>query len=166
MHTVVTQARAADAPWIAAIWNQIIADTLVTFTTTPKAEDDIGRMIDSAPVFVLPDRAGFATYGPFRGGPGYAATAEHTIYLARGAQGQGMGAALMTRLMDHARQSGIRAMVAGISGANAGAVRFHARLGFGTVGTMPGVGYKHGQWLDLILMQKMLNPTDSPGGAG
>ena len=30
----------------------------------------------------------------------------------------------------------------------------HRRLGFEVVGRMPGVGYKQGQWVDTVLMQK------------
>jgi L-amino acid N-acyltransferase len=48
-------------------------------------------------------------------------------------------------------------MVAAVSSANPGAVAFHERLGFGQVGRMPEVGFKNGQYLDLILLQKMLN---------
>ena len=153
---MIRPATASDAAWIAAIWNAVIADTLVTFTTEPKTEALIADMIVSRPVFVLPDRGGFATYGPFRAGPGYAATVEHTILLAPQARGAGQGRALMQTLMDHARSQNLHVMVAGISGANPAAVAFHAALGFDTVAQMPQVGRKAGQWLDLILMQKQL----------
>lgn len=166
MHPVIARATVGDGDWITAIWNGIIADTLITFTTTPKSPDDVLAMIDTRPVFVLPDQAGFATYGPFRAGPGYAATVEHTIYLTPATRGHGLGPALMAYIMDHAASAGHRVMVAGISGANPGAVRFHARLGFGQVGHMAQVGRKAGRWLDLILMQKLLNPPDTANGAG
>lgn len=148
-----------DAPWIAAIWNAIIADTLVTFTTERKTDAVIADMITQRPVLVLPERGGFASYGPFRAGPGYAATVEHTILLAPHARGQGQGRALMAALMDKARQQDHRVMIAGISGANPAAVAFHAALGFARVAHLPEVGRKGGQWLDLILMQKRLSGT-------
>lgn len=151
-----------DAPWIAQIWNALIADTFVTFTTTAKTHADINAMIIERPVLVLPDQAGFATYGPFRAGPGYAATVEHTILLAPQTRGQGQGRALMQALMRHARDAGHHIMVAGISGANPQAVAFHGALGFEQVAHMPQVGRKGGQWLDLILMQKRLDAPGSP----
>ncbi|WP_415921100.1 GNAT family N-acetyltransferase [Tateyamaria sp. SN6-1] len=162
MQPVVARATERDTDWIAGLWNGIIADTLVTFTTHPKSAEDVATMIETRPVFVLPDQAGFATYSPFRPGPGYAATVEHSVYLAPGAQGQGAGSTLLHHLMEHARRDGHHVMIAAISGANPGAVRFHARLGFVETARMPQVGRKAGQWLDLILMQKMLNPPDSP----
>lgn len=134
----------------------MIADTMFTFTTDPKTETAIVEMIRTRPVLVLPDQAGFATYGPFRAGPGYGATVEHSILLAASAQGRGQGRALLTALINHARDAGHHVMVAGISGANPNAVAFHAALGFEPVAHMPEVGRKAGRWLDLILMQKRL----------
>ncbi len=143
------------------LWNAVIADTLITFTTTPKSEAGIAEMIAQRPVLVLEGAGGFATFGPFRGGPGYAATVEHSVMLAPEARGKGQGRALLGALVNVAREDRKHAMIAAISGANPGAVAFHAALGFVQVGHMPEVGYKAGQWLDLILMQKMLNRPDS-----
>jgi len=165
MHVEVRDATAGDAGWIADIWNAIIMDTLVTFTTAEKSVAQVQEMIATRPVFCLPERAGFATYGPFRPGPGYAHTVEHSVYLAPALSGQGLGPALMDHMMAHAETAGHHVMIAGISGANPGAVRFHARLGFEEVARLPEVGRKAGQWLDLILMQKMLNPPDSAAPA-
>ena len=163
---MIRRATLQDADWIAAIWNAVIADTLMTFTTTLKSEAEIAKIIAARPVLVLHDATGFATYGPFRAGPGYAATVEHTIMLAQGAQGCGQGRAVLDALMQVARADGKHVMVAGISSANPQAVAFHAALGFAQVGVMPQVGRKTGQWLDLILMQKLLNPPDSAALAG
>lgn len=158
---MIRPATSVDAAWITDLWNAVIDGSLITFTTVPKTQAGIAELITTRPVFVLSDQGGFATYGPFRDGPGYSATVEHTVMLAPHAQGMGQGRALMTYLMDHGREAGKHIMVAGISGANPGAVAFHERLGFQQVGHMPEVGRKAQQWLDLILMQKHLNPPDS-----
>lgn len=159
----VRTARAADAGAVARIANAVIRDTLITFTTDLRQPEDIARQIAArAPRFLVAERdgqvVGHATYGPFRTGPGYAHTAEHSIQLDERARGQGLGRALMARLEAVARDDGIHVLVAGISGANAGGIGFHARLGFAEVGRMPQVGRKAGQWLDLVLMQKILSP--------
>ena len=159
---MIRAATPEDAGWIAAIWNGMIGDTLFTFTTDLKSEAAVARMIATRTVLVLPGQGGFATYGPFRSGPGYGATVEHSILLAPPAQGRGQGRALMEMLMQHAAGAGHHVMVAAISGANAHAVAFHAALGFDTVAHMPEVGCKGGQWLDLILMQKRLWPGSLP----
>lgn len=163
---MIRPAQASDAPWIRDLWNAVIADTLITFTTQLKSSEDIGEMIARRPVLVLEGQDGFATYGPFRSGPGYARTVENTIMLSPHARGQGQGRALLEALMRKARTEGIHVMVAAISGANPDAVAFHAALGFAQVGRMPEVGNKACHRLDLVLMQKLLNGTDSRGDAG
>ena len=158
---IVRDARVADADEIAGITNAIIRDTLITFTTAERQPSDIAEEITHrGNAFWVAEAdghvMGFATYSAFRGGPGYRYTAEHSIQIADAARGQGVGRALMQRLEQGAIQNGIHVLVAGISSANPGAVSFHAALGFRQVGHMPGVGFKSGQWLDLVLMQKNL----------
>jgi phosphinothricin acetyltransferase len=39
---------------------------------------------------------------------------------------------------------------------NQASVRLHAAAGFAHVGTLHNVGYKHGRWLDSVLMERTL----------
>jgi len=164
---IVRQATAADAEGIAQITNQIIRDTLFTFTTQEKSPELVAAEIarKGARFQVAEEDGeilGFASLGAFRAGPGYSWTCEHTIYLAQGARGRGLGRTLIATIEDVARAEGIHVLVAGISAANAAAMAFHAAMGFGEVGRLPQVGRKAGQWLDLVLMQKILaDETDA-----
>lgn len=140
----------------------MIRDTLATFTTLEKTPVDILAMLEARPgaFFVAEERgalSGFVTFGPFRSGPGYAATCEHSVIVDPKAQGRGVGHDLMAQAEAAARALGQHVMVAAISGANPGAVRFHHARGFRETGRMPQVGRKAGQWLDLVLMQKTLS---------
>jgi phosphinothricin acetyltransferase len=47
-------------------------------------------------------------------------------------------------------------VVAAVDGSNEGSIRFHERLGFLQVGRLPGIGFKHDRWLDLVLLQRDL----------
>ena len=157
----IRPATASDAPAIARITNAIIRDTLVTFTTDERSAAQIAEDIKArVPGYLVAEHdshvIGFATYGPFRTGPGYAQTCEHTIQLSPDARGKGVGRALMSALQDIAQAQGVHVLVAGISSANPGAEAFHAALGYSKVGVMPEVGFKFGQRLDLVLMQKIL----------
>ncbi|WP_192965900.1 GNAT family N-acetyltransferase [Phycobacter azelaicus] len=164
MSDIIRQACAEDAQAIADIAGRMIRDTLITFTTEEKSSEAwLATVLERGARFLVAEAKGqvigYATYAAFRAGPGYRHTAEHSIQLAPTAQGRGVGRALMARLEDVARADDIRVLVAGVSGANAGAVAFHAAIGFREVGRMPNVGRKWGQWLDLVLMQKDLqNP--------
>ncbi|WP_146590843.1 GNAT family N-acetyltransferase [Puniceibacterium confluentis] len=155
------QAQADDAAAIADIWNAVIRDTAITFTTEFKTEAglvaDIAARGGAFQVAALDGRIlGFATYSAFRNGPGYARTKEHSIMLHPDARRSGLGRALMQALFDHAREAGVHSLWAGISAENPAAVPFHAALGFHEVARLPEVGQKFGRWIDLILMQKML----------
>lgn len=139
----------------------MIRNSLATFTTEEKQLPALRQMIEarSGAFWVAVDGEaglGFVTYGPFRGGPGYLATVEHTVIVAPQAQGSGVGKRLIEKAISEAQQAGHHVMVAAISSANPQAVRFHKALGFVQTAHMPEVGRKAGQWLDLILMQKAL----------
>lgn len=159
---MIRPARPDDAPAIAAIWNAIIRDTTITFTTAEKDPAALATDIAAgAPVFVAtdPDGAtplGFAIGFQFRGGPGYAHTYEHSVHVTDAARGRGVGRALMVALEERLRADGIHSLFAGVSGDNAAGVAFHAAIGFREVARLPEVGRKFDRWHDLVLMQKML----------
>lgn len=159
----IRTATAEDAAAIAAIWNAMIRDTLATFTTVEKTQADIEDLIATrqGAFWVSTDEdgtpSGFATYGPFRPGPGYAATVEHTVVMAPDHHGRGIGHLLMNAAEEHARAQGCHVMVAGISSANTAAQSFHANRGYAETGRLAQVGRKNDRWLDLILMQKTVS---------
>ncbi|WP_406645451.1 GNAT family N-acetyltransferase [Aliisedimentitalea scapharcae] len=158
---ILRAARPADAQAICCIHNQVIRDSLITFTTVERQVDAVAGAIRGGQVFLVAETGdqvvGFAGYGSFRSGPGYVQTVEHSLYLDPAARGQGAGRRLLLALESRARGDGIHVMVAGISSANAAGVAFHAAMGYCHVGRLPEVGCKQGQWLDLVLMQKILS---------
>ena len=122
----MTQRRPAtrnDRPAIAAIWNRIIRETAITFTSAEKTPDDIPlghTHVLTAGETIL----GFTTHAPFRAGPGYVHTHEITIYLTDAAIGKGHGAALLAPLEAEARADGIHSLIAALAGENAPARAF------------------------------------------
>ena len=166
--TQIRPAHTDDAPQIAGLLNPILRDTTISFTTVEKSDADIAASITDHHDQNLPFRVAHkgneilavASYAPFRAGPGYARTMEHTIYVAPDAFGTGIGRVLMASIEAHARLSGITTLIGGICAENTAAIAFHARLGYVLSGHLPAVGHKFGRDLDLILMQKALvTPT-------
>lgn len=161
---ILRDAVPADGTGICAIWNPVIRDTAITFTSAEKSPPEVAALITTRQAagqgfLVMEDAggiAGFASYAPFRSGDGYRFSMELTIHLAPRARGRGLGRALIQRLEDHARHAGVHVMVAGISGENPRARAFHEALGYSVVGTLPRVGHKFGRFMDLWLLHKIL----------
>lgn len=154
---MIRAATDADAGAICAIWNPVIRDTTITFTSEERRPEDVAAMLSTisadghgALVAELAGEvAGFAFYRQFRGGPGYARSFEHTVHVAPAGRGRGLGRALVAGLVEHARAAGGKVMVGGVSGENPAGLAFHEALGFRPSGILPGVGWKFGRAIDL-----------------
>jgi phosphinothricin acetyltransferase len=113
--------------------------------------------------------SGFAYAAPFRLRAAYRYTVEDSVYIAPDRTGQGTGKALLAALIARCEGLGLRQMLAmiGDSG-NSGSIGLHRACGFEVVGTLTGVGFKAGRWVDVVMMRRPLNggidaPPDSDG---
>ena len=166
---LVRDATPGDLAAIVELYNALIPTTTIGWSerleTLPEREEWFAaRQAAGDAVLVAEDPSGvvvgFAAYGPFRDNArweGYRFTVENTIHVASEHQGAGVGRALMTALIHHARQQGKHAIVAAVDGDSAHSLRFHERMGFVEVGRMLQVGYKFDRWLDLVLLQRLLD---------
>ena len=149
-----------EAEAICGLVNWVIRDTIVTFNSVEKAPGEILAAMEGGQPYWVAEAAGkvvgYATYGPFRNGVGYARSKEHSILLLPEAWGRGAGRALIGALCAHAKAAGVHSMFAGVSGENAAGVNFHAAVGFTEVARLREVGWKFDRWHDLVLMQKFL----------
>lgn len=160
-------------PEMRAIFNEIVATSTAVYTDLPETlaqrQDWFEqRQALGYPVLVAlaPGSEavlGFASFTDFRGcWPGFRHTAEHSVHIRADQRGQGLGRRLLVALLDEARRCGKHAMMASIDADNAPSIRLHQSLGFVQVGHLPQVGCKFGRWLDLALLQKVLD-TAPPG---
>ncbi|MBW4090028.1 MAG: N-acetyltransferase [Proteobacteria bacterium] len=155
---------------VAAIYAHHVRYGTASFELEPPSEADMRRRhADLAghgtPFLVATagaDVLGYAYAGPYRPRPAYRNTVENSIYLRPDAIGQGLGTRLLEALIDACAARGFRQMVAVVGdSANAASVRLHERLGFRPVGVLRSVGYKHGRWLDTVLLQRVLGAGDA-----
>jgi L-amino acid N-acyltransferase YncA len=101
--------------------------------------------------------AGYAYAGPYRPRPAYGNSVEDSVYVHPDCQASGVGRALVTALIQICEERGFRQMVAVIGdSASHGSIRLHESLGFTLVGVLKAIGFKHGRWLDSVLMQRPL----------
>lgn len=156
-----------DAEAINALNNALIATTAVAWTEVPEsletrqawlaAQERAGRPVLVAEVGG--EVVGFASYDEFRDStkwPGYRFTVEHSIHVAGGHHGAGIGRALLEALMARAASLGKCVMIGAIDAENTGSITFHEKLGFTEVARLPGIGFKFDRWRDLVLMQRRL----------
>jgi L-amino acid N-acyltransferase YncA len=103
---------------------------------------------------------GYAYAGPYRPRPAYRYSVENSIYVAPDAQGRGVGRELLAELIAISEQLGFRQMIAVIGGGteHPASVGLHLELGFRQIGVIEASGFKHGRWLDTVLMQRALGP--------
>jgi phosphinothricin acetyltransferase len=99
---------------------------------------------------------GFSTFGDFRAWPGYRFTVEHSVHVAAGMRGAGVGRALVEALFPIAASLGKHVMIAGVDADNGASIRFHERLGFERSGRLRQVGFKFDRFLDLVFLQRFL----------
>ncbi len=170
MEFQVRDAVPGDVAETTRIYNALLASTTIEWTEDPHTEADRLRWQEQQqtaghPVLVAESAtgsiAGWGSYAEFRDNerwPGYRFTVEHSIHVDEPYWGRGVGRILVESLADRARRAGIHVMVAGIDGDNVESIRFHDRLGFEKVGHLREIGFKHGRWLDLVFMQRVLAP--------
>ena len=96
--------------------------------------------------------AGYASYDQWRARSGYRHCVEDSVYLREQFQGQGIGRALLTAVIGHARAAGHHVMLADIESGNAASLALHRALGFEDLGRLPEIGTKFGSWLDLSIL--------------
>ena len=104
--------------------------------------------------------AGYAYGSPFHPRQAYRRTVEDSIYVDHRLPRRGVGRALLTELLEQLRAAEFQQVMAVIGdSANAGSIELHRALGFRHVGTARGIGFKFGEYLDVVYMQLALQQT-------
>lgn len=163
----IRPASADDAAAIAAIYAHHVIHGTATFEIEPPDAAEIAARMARVRAAGLPwlvalDPAGavigYAYASAFHARAAYGRTCEDAIYIAHDRLGQGLGKALLAALLEACTAAGQRQMIALIAGTEPASVALHARAGFVEAGRLASVGRKHGQWLDVIYMQRALGP--------
>jgi len=167
MDFLIRHAQEQDLQHILKIYNAEIVNGTATWNSTQKSIEDFRDWFKNLnkqqfPLFIAEHSeskqiAGYADYSSFRQIQGFKNTVEHSVFIHPDFTGQGLGKALMLKLIDHARQNRIHVMVAAIDHENRASIVLHEKLGFKQTGYMPEVGQKFGKWRDLVLMQRILD---------
>ncbi|HEY3845843.1 MAG TPA: GNAT family N-acetyltransferase [Acetobacteraceae bacterium] len=166
----VRPATQADLPEIQSIYAFHVLHGTGTFEEVPPSVEEIterfGKVTQHGWSWLVAADAtgmlGYAYYTQFRDRSAYRYCVEDSVYVREDVRGQGVGKALVARLIQDATAAGMRQMIAVIGDSeNVGSIGVHASLGFHMVGTMRAVGVKFARWLDVVSMQRPLGRGDA-----
>ena len=162
---IIREARTSDLPRITEIYAYHVLNGLASFEEAAPDEIEMTRRFHSLQEKRMPYYVaeldgivmGYAYAGPYRERIAYRYTVENSVYIAPDGQGKGLGGALMDIIIDRCSALGLRQMVSVIGdSANQASIALHKSRGFRMVGTLEAPGFKFGQWVDSILMQRAL----------
>ena len=166
----VRPATKADISAIAAIYRPAVLAGTASFELEPPDDTEMLRRFRALteagyPYLVAEDEGhvlGYAYAGAYRPRPAYRFSVENSIYIAANAHRRGVGRILLAALIDICTAKGYRQMIAVIGdSAQSASIGLHRSFGFRFSGTIHSVGYKHGRWLNSVIMQLPLGPGDT-----
>lgn len=166
----IRASHSSDMPSVTAIYRHAVVHGTASFELVPPNEVEMsgrrdGILAGGYPYIVAEVGglvAGYAYAAAYRPRPAYRSTVECSVYVHGDYQGIGIGRALLAALIEESTRRGFRQMIAviGDSG-HAASIRLHEALGFDHAGVLRSVGWKHGRWLDSVLMQRALGDGDT-----
>jgi L-amino acid N-acyltransferase YncA len=167
---IIRAAGDGDIAAITRIYAHAVKNGTATFEIEPPDEAEMARrqkaLLAKNYPYVVAERsgvvAGYAYASHFHTRPAYRWSIQDSIYVDPQFHGQGLGRLLITRLVADAEARGFRQMIAVIGdSANAASIALHAAADFRLIGTLKSVGFKHGRWLDTVVMRRALGSADA-----
>jgi phosphinothricin acetyltransferase len=161
----VRLATPADAEAICRMYNQGIEDRVATLETELRTPEERRRWLAGRsprhPVIVAEtagDLVGWGSLNVFNPREAYRFVADFSIYVERAWRGKGVGRVLLERLIALGREHGFHKLVLSAFPFNEGGMALYTKLGFRTVGVYKEQGRLDGEWVDTIIMEKLLDP--------
>ena len=157
MDRVIEQMKVGDWEQVRAIYVEGLAGGNSTFETgAPSWEKwdeshlQIARLVMREGEKIL----GWGALSPVSKRDVYRGVAELTVYVTETGRGQGIGLALLERLIDESESHGIWTLQASIFPENVASVALHRRCGFREVGKREKIARLNGVWRDTLLFER------------
>ena len=156
-------ATAADAEAICRIYNQGIEDRVATLETELRTPEERRQWLAGRsprhPVIVAEangEVVGWGSLNVYNAREAYRFVADFSVYVERAFRGKGVGRVLLETLIALAREHGFHKMVLSAFPTNASGMALYTKLGFRTVGVYREQSLLDGQWVDTIIMERLL----------
>jgi L-amino acid N-acyltransferase YncA len=162
---LVRPSTGADVAAITRIYAHHVLHGLASFEEVPPDAAELASRRTSVLRHGLPylvaeqegEVAGYCYAAPYRTRSAYRFTIEDSVYVAPDHVGEGIGRALLSKLIALCEHGPWRQMIAVIGDSeNFASIGLHRAEGFQMIGTHPAVGFKFGRWVDSVLMQREL----------
>jgi len=163
----IRTAEPSDGDTLAGIYNQYVAETVVTFEENPVSGAEMGKRIDavcsaSLPWLVAEKNAsvvGYAYASPWKTRSAYRFSVETTVYIASGHAGCGIGTMLYSELLARIEKAGVHAVIGGVALPNEASVALMQKFGFEKVAHFRQVGFKLNRWVDVGYWERVLRAS-------
>jgi L-amino acid N-acyltransferase len=161
---LIRKAGESDLEAITAIYNEAVLTTTATFDTEPQTFG--GRLKwfqehdERYPILVAEvdnQVAGWVSLSRWSERKGYAGTVETSFYVKAEYRGRGIGRKLKQAIIDEARRLKYHTIIARVAGESQISIHLNESFGFVYIGTMKEVGFKFGRYLDVHILQKILD---------
>ncbi|BDD42723.1 GNAT family N-acetyltransferase [Streptococcus ruminantium] len=159
----IRSVRPSDVEELVAIYAPYVEETVITFETqVPTATefaDRIEKILEKFPYLVAEEEGrilGYAYASTYYPRAAYDWTVELSIYISQKARGQGIGNLLYSHLEKELIARGFKNFLACISLPNPASLALHEKMGYKQVAHLKKVGYKFGNWHDIVWLQKSL----------
>lgn len=157
----IRPAQPDDAPVIAEIHNQGVAERVATFREEPRPVDEVHAAIATGRPLLVAERdgavVGWAGVGPYDdASPWYAGVGEATVYVAREERGAGAGLSLLEELELATQTAGGYKLIAKIFDTNGPSLSLFESAGYERVGIHRRHGRLDGEWRDVVVLEKLL----------
>jgi len=157
----------ADIPTLLEIYNDVVLNSAAIYEEKGRTLDEHrewyrAKLASGHPLFVAEldgTVIGYCSYGQFRNWTCYRHTVELSLYVDKKLRGKGVGSQMLQALIADARQRGFHSMIAGVDATNISSIQLHEKMGFIKVAHLTQVGFKFNRWLDLVLLQLVLDPA-------
>jgi phosphinothricin acetyltransferase len=161
----VRSAAEADLPTVRDIYNFYVRTSTCTFQLEPETEADrlawFRARSEKHPVTVAEadgEVVGWGSLSAWKDRAAYDRTVEASVYVRADRHRRGVGRALLEDLVERARALGHRVVIGGACTEHPASIALQEALGFERVGCFRDVGFKFGRWLDVLYLQRGLEP--------
>lgn len=170
----IREAAPTDIPSIQEIYARHVLEGSATFEEIPPSVTEMAERLQTVKTAGLPwlvAACGEQIYGycyaaHYHKRSAFRYTLENSIYIRHEQRGRRIGTELLKQLIARCEAGPWRKMIAVIGdSSNIGSISLHRKQGFTFGGALHSAGFKHGRWVDIILMERALGEGDTTAPA-